>query len=65
MNDQLVDSSGFPRSDIDLVVVRTARSNIIRKSTGEVSTTAKSTAEQIISLFPSYISYVIFADQKQ
>ncbi|KAF9153324.1 hypothetical protein BG015_003654 [Linnemannia schmuckeri] len=30
MNDQLVDSSGFPRSDIDLVVVRTARSNIIR-----------------------------------
>lgn len=31
MNDQLVDSNGFPRSDIDLVVVRTARSNIIRK----------------------------------
>ncbi|OAQ34007.1 hypothetical protein K457DRAFT_192842 [Linnemannia elongata AG-77] len=30
MNDQLVDSNGFPRSDIDLVVVRTARSNIIR-----------------------------------
>ncbi|KAG0378423.1 hypothetical protein BGX24_003872 [Mortierella sp. AD032] len=30
MNDQLIDSNGFPRSDIDLVVVRTARSNIIR-----------------------------------
>ncbi|KAG0294070.1 hypothetical protein BGZ96_001825 [Linnemannia gamsii] len=30
MNDQLVDSNGFPRSDIDLVVVRTARSSIIR-----------------------------------
>ncbi|KAF9137635.1 hypothetical protein BGX30_010028 [Mortierella sp. GBA39] len=30
MHDQLVDSNGFPRSDIDLVVVRTARSNIIR-----------------------------------
>ncbi|KAF9909361.1 hypothetical protein EC991_008746 [Linnemannia zychae] len=30
MNDPLIDSNGFPRSDIDLVVVRTARSNIIR-----------------------------------
>ncbi|KAF9188831.1 26S proteasome non-ATPase regulatory subunit 9 [Haplosporangium sp. Z 767] len=30
MTDKLVDSSGFPRSDIDLVVVTTARSNIIK-----------------------------------
>ncbi|KAF9361939.1 26S proteasome non-ATPase regulatory subunit 9 [Mortierella sp. AD094] len=30
MTEKLVDSNGFPRSDIDLVVVTTARSNIIR-----------------------------------
>ncbi|KAG0294048.1 26S proteasome non-ATPase regulatory subunit 9, partial [Dissophora globulifera] len=30
MTDRLVDSSGFPRADIDLVVVTTARSNIIK-----------------------------------
>ncbi|KAG0343590.1 putative 26S proteasome regulatory subunit [Podila humilis] len=30
MTDRLVDSNGFPRSDIDLVAVTTARSNIIR-----------------------------------
>ncbi|KAF8976674.1 26S proteasome non-ATPase regulatory subunit 9 [Entomortierella lignicola] len=30
MTDRLVDSQGFPRSDIDLVVVTTARSNIVR-----------------------------------
>ncbi|KAG9063080.1 hypothetical protein KI688_004680 [Linnemannia hyalina] len=30
MHDKLVDSNGFPRSDVDIVVVRTARSNIIR-----------------------------------
>ncbi|KAF9950509.1 26S proteasome non-ATPase regulatory subunit 9, partial [Modicella reniformis] len=30
MTDNLVDSNGFPRSDIDLVVVTTARSNIAR-----------------------------------
>jgi hypothetical protein len=31
MTDVLVDSNGFPRSDIDLVVVTTARSNIVSK----------------------------------
>ncbi|KAF9301858.1 26S proteasome non-ATPase regulatory subunit 9 [Mortierella antarctica] len=30
MTDRLVDSSGFPRSDIDLVAVTTARSNIVK-----------------------------------
>ncbi|KAF9429870.1 putative 26S proteasome regulatory subunit [Podila epigama] len=30
MTDRLVDSSGFPRSDVDLVAVTTARSNIIK-----------------------------------
>ncbi|KAF9920135.1 hypothetical protein FBU30_010063 [Linnemannia zychae] len=30
MNDPLIDQSGFPRSDIDIVAVRTARSNIVR-----------------------------------
>ncbi|KAG0317083.1 26S proteasome non-ATPase regulatory subunit 9 [Dissophora globulifera] len=30
MTDRLVDNSGFPRADIDLVVVTTARSNIIK-----------------------------------
>ncbi|KAF9548069.1 hypothetical protein EC957_007352 [Mortierella hygrophila] len=30
MHERLVDSNGFPRTDVDLVVVRTARSNIIR-----------------------------------
>ncbi|KAF9168480.1 hypothetical protein BGX20_011301 [Mortierella sp. AD010] len=30
MTEKLVDSNGFPRSDIDLVVVTTARSNITR-----------------------------------
>ncbi|GJJ77889.1 26S proteasome regulatory subunit N4 [Entomortierella parvispora] len=30
MSERLVDSSGFPRSDIDLVVVTTARSGIIK-----------------------------------
>ncbi|KAG0032117.1 26S proteasome non-ATPase regulatory subunit 9 [Podila clonocystis] len=30
MTDRLVDSNGFPRSDIDLVAVTTARSNIIK-----------------------------------
>ncbi|KAG0201842.1 26S proteasome non-ATPase regulatory subunit 9 [Mortierella sp. GBA30] len=30
MTEKLVDSNGFPRSDIDLVVVTTARSNIAR-----------------------------------
>ncbi|KAG0365165.1 hypothetical protein BGZ54_006794, partial [Gamsiella multidivaricata] len=29
MTDHLVDSQGFPRADIDLVVVTTARSNLI------------------------------------
>ncbi|CAO3570422.1 unnamed protein product [Mortierella alpina] len=30
MTERLIDNNGFPRSDIDLVVVTTARSNIIR-----------------------------------
>ncbi|KAF9391021.1 putative 26S proteasome regulatory subunit [Podila verticillata] len=30
MTDRLVDSNGFPRSDIDLVAVTTARSNIVK-----------------------------------
>ncbi|KAF9984668.1 26S proteasome non-ATPase regulatory subunit 9 [Mortierella antarctica] len=30
MTEKLIDNNGFPRSDIDLVVVTTARSNIIR-----------------------------------
>ncbi|KAF9897489.1 26S proteasome non-ATPase regulatory subunit 9, partial [Lobosporangium transversale] len=30
MNEKLVDNNGFPRSDIDLVLVTTARSNIVR-----------------------------------
>ncbi|KAG0229258.1 26S proteasome non-ATPase regulatory subunit 9 [Mortierella sp. GBA43] len=30
MQDRLVDDNGFPRSDVDLVVVTTARSNIIK-----------------------------------
>ncbi|KAI8598979.1 hypothetical protein EDD21DRAFT_172680 [Dissophora ornata] len=31
MSDRLIDSNGFPRADIDLVVVTTARSNIVSK----------------------------------
>jgi len=31
MNDSLVDSEGYPRNDIDVYAIRTARSNIITK----------------------------------
>lgn len=32
MTEQLVDHEGFPRSDIDILTVRTARANIIGKN---------------------------------
>lgn len=34
MNGPLVDSEGFPRSDIDVYAVRVSRNQIIRKNEG-------------------------------